>query len=227
MSINTDQIALKTKNLSKVYEVGEQRVQALENISLSIKEGSFVALTGTSGSGKSTLLHCLGGLDNPTSGEVYIHDVNLCQCKEKELAKIRREEIGFVFQNFSLLEELSVKENIVLPILLSKGKVDEEYVEGLMKNLEIIDRQKHTPAQLSGGQQQRVAIARALVNNPAVILCDEPTGNLDRKTSEEVMDLFHEVHQTYNKTILIVTHDAHVADRADYILNIEDGILKE
>lgn len=222
-----DNIALKTKNLNKVYEVGEQKVQALENVSLSIKEGSFVALTGTSGSGKSTLLHCLGGLDTPTSGEVYIHDVNLCQCKEKQLAKVRREKIGFVFQNFSLLEELSVKENIVLPVLLSGRKVDEEYVNDLMQNLEIIDRQKHTPAQLSGGQQQRVAIARALVNNPAVILCDEPTGNLDRKTSEEVMDLFHKVHQTYHKTILIVTHDAHVADNADYILNIEDGILKE
>ncbi len=222
-----DNMALKTKNLSKEYTVGEQKVQALKNINLSIKEGSFVALTGTSGSGKSTLLHCLGGLDTPTSGEVYIHDVNLCRCKEKQLAKIRREKIGFVFQNFSLLEELSVKENIVLPILLSGSKVDEDYVNGLMENLEIEDRQKHTPAQLSGGQQQRVAIARALVNNPTVILCDEPTGNLDRKTSEEVMDLLQKVHQTYNKTVLIVTHDAHVADRADYVLNIEDGVMKQ
>ena len=210
-----DNMALKTKNLSKEYTVGEQKVQALKNINLSIKEGSFVALTGTSGSGKSTLLHCLGGLDTPTSGE------------EKQLAKIRREKIGFVFQNFSLLEELSVKENIVLPILLSGSKVDEDYVNGLMENLEIEDRQKHTPAQLSGGQQQRVAIARALVNNPTVILCDEPTGNLDRKTSEEVMDLLQKVHQTYNKTVLIVTHDAHVADRADYVLNIEDGVMKQ
>lgn len=220
-------VALWTNHLNKIYEVGEQKVEALKDVSISIEEGSFVALTGTSGSGKSTLMHCLGGLDIPTSGEVYIHDTNLCTCKERQLAKVRREEIGFVFQNFSLIEELSVKENIVLPILLASGKVDEEYVSGLMEQLGIADRQKHTPAQLSGGQQQRVAIARALANDPAVILCDEPTGNLDRKTSEEVMGLLHAVHQTYHKTCLVVTHDMEVANGADYILNIEDGIVKE
>ncbi|MDE6568154.1 MAG: ABC transporter ATP-binding protein [Lachnospiraceae bacterium] len=221
------EIALKTNHLKKVYEVGEQKVEALKDVTISIEEGSFVALTGTSGSGKSTLMHCLGGLDIPTSGEVYIHDIDLCKCKEKQLAKVRREEIGFMFQNFSLLEELSVKENIVLPVLLAGGKVDEEYINGLMEQLGIADRQKHTPAQLSGGQQQRVAIARALANDPAVILCDEPTGNLDHKTSEEVMELLHDIHQTYHKTCLIVTHDREVAKGADYILQIEDGMVKE
>lgn len=220
-------VALRTNHLKKIYEVGEQKVEALKDVSISIEEGSFVALTGTSGSGKSTLMHCLGGLDIPTSGEVYIQDINLCKCREKQLAKVRREQIGFVFQNFSLLEELSVKENIVLPILLAGGKVNEEYISGLMEQLGIADRQKHTPAQLSGGQQQRVAIARALANDPAVILCDEPTGNLDHKTSEEVMGLLHDVHQTYQKTCVIVTHDREVANGADYILRIEDGMVKE
>lgn len=220
-------VALKTNHLKKIYDVGEQKVEALKDVSISIEEGNFVALTGTSGSGKSTLMHCLGGLDIPTSGEVYIQDINLCKCKEKQLAKVRREEIGFVFQNFSLLEELSVKENIVLPVLLAGEKVDEEYINGLMEQLGIADRQKHTPAQLSGGQQQRVAIARALANDPSVILCDEPTGNLDRKTSEEVMELLHDVHRTYHKTCLVVTHDMEVAKGADYILDIEDGVIKE
>lgn len=219
-------LALRTSHLRKIYEVGEQKVEALKDVSISIEEGSFVALTGTSGSGKSTLMHCLGGLDTSTSGEVYIQDINLCKCKEKQLAKVRREKIGFVFQNFSLIEELSVKENIVLPILLAGGKVDEEYITSLMEQLGIADRQSHTPAQLSGGQQ-RVAIARAIANDPSVILCDEPTGNLDRKTSEEVMGLLHHIHQTYQKTCLIVTHDMQVANGADYILKIEDGIVKE
>lgn len=219
------EVALWTSHLSKTYKVGEQTVKALKDVNISIEEGSFVALTGTSGSGKSTLMHCLGGLDIPSSGEVYIHGINLCTCRESQLAKVRREKIGFVFQNFSLLEELSVKENIVLPILLSSRKVDEEYVNCLMEQLGIADRQKHTPSQLSGGQQQRVAIARALANDPAVLLCDEPTGNLDHKTSKEVMSLLHEVHQTYHKTCLVVTHDMEVASGADYILNIEDGMV--
>lgn len=218
--------ALWTRQLCKTYEVGKQKIEALRDVSISIEEGSFVALTGTSGSGKSTLMHCLGGLDTPTSGEIYIHGTNLCTCRERQLARLRREEIGFVFQNFSLLEELSVKENIVLPILLASGKVDGEYVDGLMEQLGIADRQNHTPAQLSGGQQQRAAIARALVNNPAVILCDEPTGNLDRKTSREVMELLHTVHEAYHKTCLVVTHDMEVANGADYILHIEDGMVK-
>ena len=218
-------IALTTKSLSKIYNMGETNVEALKSVSIEVEEGSFVALTGTSGSGKSTLMHMLGGLDVPTEGDVYIHDTNISKCSEKQLAKVRREEIGFVFQNFCLIQELNVKENIVLPILLSSRSVDEEYIGELMEQLGITDRAKHMPSQLSGGQQQRVAIARALANNPSIILCDEPTGNLDHKTSEEVMQLLHHMHKKYNKTCLVVTHDANVASGADYILTIEDGCI--
>lgn len=215
--------ALRTEHLCKTYEVGKQKVEALKDVSVSIEEGSFVALIGTSGSGKSTLMHLLGGLDIPTSGKVYIRDMCLSDCKERQLAAARRDEIGFVFQNFSLLDELSVKENIVLPTLLASGKVDENYINELMEQLGIADRAGHTPTQLSGGQQQRVAIARALANDPSIILCDEPTGNLDQKTSAEVMELLHKIHKTYHKTCLVVTHDMIVAEGADYILRIEDG----
>ena len=218
--------ALQTKDLYKIYQVGDQKVEALRGVNLSVEEGKFIALTGTSGSGKSTLMHCLGGLDMPTSGEVIIDGVNLCACREKQLAKVRSEKIGFVFQNFSLLDELSVRENIALPMMLAGKKPDREDLEKLMDQLGILERQDHTPTQLSGGQQQRVAIARALVNNPAVILCDEPTGNLDQKTSGEVMELLHQVHQEFHKTCLIVTHDMHVAEGADYILEMEDGLIK-
>ncbi len=216
-------IALRTEHLCKTYEVGKQSVEALKDVSVCIEEGSFVALTGTSGSGKSTLMHLLGGLDVPTSGRVYIHNMCLSDCRERQLARARRDEIGFVFQNFSLLDELSVKENIVLPVLLASGMVDENYILELMEQLGIADRAGHTPAQLSGGQQQRVAIARALVNDPSIILCDEPTGNLDQRTSAEVMELLHEIHTAYHKTVLVVTHDLTVARGADYILRIEDG----
>ena len=219
--------ALQTKDLYKIYQVGDQKVEALRGVNLSVEEGKFIALTGTSGSGKSTLMHCLGGLDMPTSGEVIIDGVNLCACREKQLAKVRREKIGFVFQNFSLLDELSVRENIALPMLLAGKKPKQDYLEELMRQLGILERQDHTPTQLSGGQQQRVAIARALVNDPAVILCDEPTGNLDQKTSGEVMELLHRIHQEFHKTCLIVTHDMHVAEGADYILEMEDGIIKQ
>lgn len=219
--------ALQTKDLYKIYQVGDQEVEALRGVNLSVEEGKFIALTGTSGSGKSTLMHCLGGLDMPTSGEVIIDGVNLCACREKQLAKVRSEKIGFVFQNFSLLDELSVRENIALPMMLAGKKPDREYLEKLMDQLGILERQDHTPTQLSGGQQQRVAIARALVNNPAVILCDEPTGNLDQKTSGEVMELLHRIHQEFHKTCLIVTHDMHVAEGADYILEMEDGLIKQ
>ncbi|MCM1535517.1 MAG: ABC transporter ATP-binding protein [Clostridium sp.] len=215
--------ALRTEHLSKTYEVGKQKVEALKDVSLSIEKGSFVALIGTSGSGKSTLMHLLGGLDVPTSGKVYIHDICLSDCKEKQLAAARRDEIGFVFQNFSLLDELSIKENIVLPTLLASRRVDENYIHELMEQLGIADRAEHTPTQLSGGQQQRAAIARALANDPSIILCDEPTGNLDRKTSAEVMELLHKIQKTYHKTCLVVTHDKTVAEGADYILRMEDG----
>ncbi len=222
-----ENIALRTDKLSKIYNMGESKVEALKSVNIAIEQGSFVALTGTSGSGKSTLMHMLGGLDIPTEGDVYIHDVNLSKSSENQLAKVRREEIGFVFQNFCLIQELNVKENIVLPILLASKTVDEEYIGELMEQLGIADRAKHMPGQLSGGQQQRVAIARALANNPSIILCDEPTGNLDQKTSDEVMELLHHMHKKYHKTCLVVTHDVHVASGADYILAIEDGHIVE
>lgn len=222
-----DNIALRTNHLSKIYKMGENTVEAVKNVDIAIESGSFVALTGTSGSGKSTLMHMFGALDVPSEGEVFIRDINLNTCSEKQLAKVRREEIGFVFQNFCLIQELNVKENIVLPILLASGKVNDTYINELMEQLGISDRAKHMPSQLSGGQQQRVAIARALANDPSIILCDEPTGNLDQKTSDEVMELLHFMHQKYNKTCLVVTHDAHVASGADYILQIEDGRIVE
>ena len=222
-----DNIALRTNHLSKIYKMGENTIEAVKNVNIAIESGSFVALTGTSGSGKSTLMHMFGALDVPSEGEVFIHDINLNTCSEKQLAKVRREEIGFVFQNFCLIQELNVKENIVLPILLASRKVNDTYINELMEQLGISDRAKHMPSQLSGGQQQRVAIARALANDPSIILCDEPTGNLDQKTSDEVMELLHSMHKKYNKTCLVVTHDTHVASGADYILKIEDGRIVE
>lgn len=219
--------ALRTEHLCKTYAVGKQEVEALKDVSVSIEEGSFVALIGASGSGKSTLMHLLGGLDMPTSGKVYVNGICLSDCNEKQLAAARRDEIGFVFQNFSLLDELSVKENIMLPVLLASGKADETYINELMEQLGIADRAEHTPTQLSGGQQQRAAIARALANHPSVILCDEPTGNLDKQTSIEVMELLHKIQKAYHKTCLIVTHDMSVAEGADYILKMEDGRILE
>ena len=180
-------------------------------------------MIGTSGCGKSTLLHCLGGLDYPTSGDIYVNGILLNACNDTELAKTRRDEIGFVFQNFSLIEELNVRENIILPILLAKRKVDMGLIDDLTTRLGIADRLDSLPSQLSGGQQQRVAIARALVNNPSVVLCDEPTGNLDKKNSADVIDMIQRIHKLYKKTIIIVTHDMNIASQADYVLKMEDG----
>lgn len=216
-------IAIKTQNLSKVYKMGNYDVKALDSINLEIENGSFAAITGTSGSGKTTLMHILGGLDTPTSGEVYISTENLKNMKDKELSKFRREKIGFVFQNFCLVKELNVIENISLPVLLSNRKVDINYIDNLCEELGISNRKKHLPSELSGGQQQRVAIARALSNNPQIILCDEPTGNLDKKTSEEVIELLKNISQKFNKTVLIVTHDSDIANMSDLKIHIEDG----
>lgn len=215
--------ALRTENLKKEYNVGGHRIEALKDVNLSIEEGKLVSLIGTSGCGKSTLLHMLGGLDLPTSGNVFINNTNLALCNEKELAHIRRNEIGFVFQDFSLLEELNVYENIMLPLLIDGKKPDKCIFNDFVNKLGLSGRLAHRPSQLSGGQQQRVAIARALINNPSVILCDEPTGNLDKKSTEDVMEFIHRVHEEYNKTVLIVTHDLDVAKGADYILKMEDG----
>ena len=203
--------------------MGNYDVKALDSINLEIENGSFAAITGTSGSGKTTLMHILGGLDTPTSGEVYISTENLKNMKDKELSKFRREKIGFVFQNFCLVKELNVIENISLPVLLSNRKVDINYIDNLCEELGISNRKKHLPSELSGGQQQRVAIARALSNNPQIILCDEPTGNLDKKTSEEVIELLKNISQKFNKTVLIVTHDSDIANMSDLKIHIEDG----
>ena len=216
---------IRVINLSKEYHVGEETVHALKDVNLKIEKGSFGAIVGTSGSGKSTLLHMLGGLDRPDSGEIYVGEDKITEKREKELARIRRDKIGFVFQRFNLIQELNVVENIVLPVLLAGNEVDTDYIEGLLDKLGLADRKNHIPSELSGGQQQRVAIARALANHPDVILCDEPTGNLDKKTSKEVMELLRSVNREYEKTVLVVTHDQEIAKEADYCIQIEDGSI--
>lgn len=214
---------IKTKGLTKEYNMGEQVIIALNDVSIEVEEGDLVSITGTSGSGKSTLMHILGGLDQPTSGEVYIGGENIGSMKDKQLSKLRRERIGFVFQKFCLIQELKVIENITFPILLSNRKPDMGYIDELCDALGLSDRKKHLPSELSGGQQQRVAIARALANDPQILLCDEPTGNLDKKTSEEVIDLLNGINEKFGKTLLIVTHDADIARRTKRQMHIEDG----
>ncbi|MBO4946611.1 MAG: ABC transporter ATP-binding protein [Lachnospiraceae bacterium] len=188
---------------------------------------TIFSIVGTSGSGKSTLLHLLGTLDTPTEGKVWIAGKDLSNQKDRELSVIRRDYIGFVFQKFHLMNELTVKENIVLPMLLAGKTVDEDYIEGLVEILGLKDHQEHLPTELSGGQQQRVAIARALSNHPAIVLCDEPTGNLDHQTSHDVAELLLKVHEEYQKTILIVTHDEEIANVAERKIRIEDGKIMD
>ena len=214
---------IRTEKLRKVYKVGEDEIVANNDLDLVINDGEFVAIMGTSGCGKTTLLHLLGGLDNPTSGNVFVGGNDLSKMKDSDLSSFRCKELGFIFQKFNLLNELTVKENIIMPILISKNEVDEAYIDELCKYLKIDDRLDHTPLQISGGQQQRVAIARALANNPGVILCDEPTGNLDKKNSEDVVELLQNIHSKYKKTIVMVTHDSNVASKADRIIRMEDG----
>ena len=220
------EIQIRTQGLTKQYKMGTQTVDALKGVDLEIEKGSFTAICGTSGSGKSTLLHMLGCLDRPTSGDVFIGDIKVTETKDKKLAKIRRENIGFVFQKFCLIPELTVTENIVVPVLLSNKRPDTTYIDELCDILGLSDRKGHLPSELSGGQQQRCAIARALANDPQIVLCDEPTGNLDKKTGEEVISLLHEVNKKYQKTIVIVTHDESIASGADRIVRIEDGEIK-
>ncbi len=212
-------------NLTKIYNMGKGSVRALRGVDLTVPQGAFYAVMGTSGCGKSTLLNMIGGLDRPSSGTVEINGKDLSQMKERELAVLRRDYIGFVFQRFNLIDELTVGENIILPILLSGKKPDEDKINDLCETLQIKDRIDHTPPELSGGQQQRVAIARALANDPQVILCDEPTGNLDHKSSTEVVDLIKGIHLKYKKTIIMVTHDSEVASVADKILRMDDGAI--
>ena len=214
---------LETKNLKKYYGKGDTQVKALDGVNLSVEDGEFVAIVGTSGSGKSTLLHMLGGLDRPTSGSVTVDGKNIFSLKDEALTIFRRRKIGFVFQSFNLVPVLTVRENIVLPIQLDGGKVDERYVGEVVTALGLEKKLNSLPGQLSGGQQQRVAIARALAIRPVLILADEPTGNLDYKTGQEVLGLLRLSQRELGRTVVMVTHDRESAALCDRVVTIEDG----
>ncbi|MFC6463447.1 ABC transporter ATP-binding protein [Marinilactibacillus sp. GCM10026970] len=214
---------VKVENLSKVYGSGETAVKALDDVSLTIEKGEFVAIVGASGSGKSTLMHMLGGVDHPTSGKVWIEDTDIYELNETQLAIFRRRQIGLIYQFFNLIPVLNVKENMTLPLLLDGHEVDQKKFEQIIKSLKLEERQTHLPNQLSGGQQQRVSIGRALVSNPAIMLADEPTGNLDSKNSEEIMSLLKHFNKTFSQTLVMITHDEEIALMADRIIAIEDG----
>nr|WP_304284711.1 ABC transporter ATP-binding protein [Clostridium paraputrificum] len=220
-------VVIKTDSLSKVYGKDGNKVIALDNVNIEIEKGEFVAIVGASGSGKSTLLHQVGGVDRPTSGKVIIDNKDIYKLKEEKLAIFRRRKIGFVFQSFNLIPVLSVEENIKMPALLDHQKVDKEYFKDLVKTLGISDRLNHLPSELSGGQQQRVAIARALINKPAIILADEPTGNLDSETSKEIMEMLKLSVRKYNQTAIVITHDLSIAENADRVIKIKDGKVIE
>lgn len=214
---------LRAEKLVKIYGQGENEIKALNNVSLEIKEGEFVSIVGSSGSGKSTLLNMLGGLDRLTSGDVYINNKKLGNMKDEELTIFRRRNIGFVFQNYNLVPILNVYENIVLPIELDGMKIDEEYINSIIDTLGLNQKLTNMPNNLSGGQQQRVAIARAIATKPAIILADEPTGNLDSKTSLDVIGLLKMTSQKFNQTIVMITHNEEIAQLSDRIIRIEDG----
>ena len=214
---------LQTQDLKKYYGAGDTQVKALDGVNLAVEQGEFVAIVGTSGSGKSTLLHMLGGLDRPTSGTVTVGGKDIFSLKDEELTIFRRRKIGFVFQAYNLVPVLSVYENIVLPIQLDGGKVDEAYVNQVIHTLGLEAKLQNLPNQLSGGQQQRVAIARALATKPAIILADEPTGNLDSKTSQDVLSLMKVTSQKFAQTMVMITHNEEIAQLSDRIVRIEDG----
>lgn len=214
---------LKVENLKKVYGKGENQVEALGGVSFSVQQGEFVAIIGPSGSGKSTLLHILGGVDRPTAGTVLVNGIDVYKQKEEQLAIFRRREVGLIYQFYNLIPVLNVKENITLPVLMDGRKVNEERLEELIGILKLKGRENNLPNQLSGGQQQRVSIGRALMNAPAVVLADEPTGNLDSKNSHDIMNLLRESNKKYNQTLIVITHDDNIALQADRIIAIEDG----
>jgi len=220
-------VIIRTEKLSKIYGKKDNKVIALDNVDIEINKGEFVAVVGASGSGKSTLLHQIGGVDSPTSGKVIIDNEDIYKLKEANLAVFRRRKIGFMFQSFNLIPVLSVEENIKMPVLLDHQKVDEEYFKDLIKTLGLENRLNHLPSELSGGQQQRVALARALINKPAIILADEPTGNLDSETSKEIMEMLKLSLRKYNQTAMVITHDISIAENADRILRIKDGKVVE
>ncbi|HGM3507488.1 TPA: ABC transporter ATP-binding protein [Clostridioides difficile] len=216
---------LKCENLTKIYGSSQTRVTALNNVNLSVQKGDFVSIVGASGSGKSTLLHMLGGVDRPTSGKIYIEDTEISSLKEEALAVFRRRKVGLIYQFYNLIPTLDVRKNILLPMLLDKRKVDEDRFFEIVSTLGLSDRLNHLPSQLSGGQQQRVSIARSLIYRPAILLADEPTGNLDRKNSEEIVDLLNLSNKRFNQTILLITHDEKIALEANRIVTMEDGVI--
>lgn len=214
---------LKVEHLSKVYGKGENEVRALDDVSFLIQQGEFVAIIGPSGSGKSTLLHILGGVDRPTSGHVFLDGKDVYSQNEEQLAIFRRREIGLIYQFYNLIPVLDVEENMTLPVLMDGREVNEKRLKELLHTLGLEERKKHLPNQLSGGQQQRVSIGRALMNAPAIVLADEPTGNLDSKNSQEIMELLKLSNQKYGQTLVVITHDENLALQADRIISIEDG----
>ncbi|MDO4677550.1 MAG: ABC transporter ATP-binding protein [Blautia sp.] len=218
---------LKTENLKKYYGKDENMVKALDGVSMSVKKGEFVAVVGSSGSGKSTLLHMLGGLDYPTAGKVYVDGKDIYSLKKDELCVFRRRKIGFVFQSYNLVPVLNVYENIVLPVQLDGGVVDKTYIKEIIRLLGLEKKLNNLPSQLSGGQQQRVAIARALAAKPAIILADEPTGNLDSSTSQDVLGLLKVTSEKFSQTTVMITHNEEIAQLADRIVRIEDGRILE
>ena len=212
-----------TKNLRKIYRMGENNVYALNGVDFTVKEGEFVAIAGSSGSGKSTLLNLLGAMDSPTEGEIFVRGIPLAQMSQNEQTIFRRRNIGFIFQDFKLLPVLNVYDNMVLPLKIDGRKIDREFAEMLLTSLGLQNKREQTPYTLSGGEQQRVAIARALITRPAVVLADEPTGNLDSRTGMEVIGLMKVLAQKFYQTLVVVTHDEEVAQMADRIIRIEDG----
>ncbi|HIR12913.1 MAG TPA: ABC transporter ATP-binding protein [Candidatus Choladousia intestinavium] len=218
---------LEVQSISKTYGSGETAVHALKNVSFSVPKGEYVAIVGESGSGKSTLLNMIGALDNPTSGKVLIDGKDIFSMKESQLTIFRRRNIGFIFQAFNLIPELTVEQNILFPVLLDYQKPDRKYLEELLDVLNLTDRRKHLPGQLSGGQQQRAAIGRALITRPSIILADEPTGNLDTENSSEVIALLKNASRRYAQTIIMITHNRSIAQTADRVLQVSDGVLTD
>lgn len=219
---------LEVKNLSKIYGKGDTLVKAVDDVSFTVQQGEFVAIIGPSGSGKSTLLHIIGGVDIPTEGNVIIDGTDITKLKESPLSIFRRRQIGLVYQFYNLIPILTVEENLTLPLLLDGRKPNKEQIDYLVSNLGLGDRLKHLPNQLSGGQQQRVSIGRALANNPALLLADEPTGNLDSENSKEIVALLRKFNREHNQTVIMITHDERIAQSADRIIAIEDGkIVKD
>jgi len=214
---------LKIENLKKVYGSGETEVKALDDISFQVEEGEFIAIIGPSGSGKSTLLHSIAGLEKPTSGKVYFYDKDIYKMNKKELTILRRQKIGIIYQFYNLIPTLNVEENITLPIELDRKKIDTKKLDEIIKFLGLEKRKKHLPNELSGGQQQKVAIGRALMINTTIILADEPTGNLDSKSSEEIMQVLKKANKDYKQTIIMITHNLEIAKLSDRIIKIEDG----